>query len=194
MSKYGNWTRGEDEALLNILGGEDVARAILRGDLKAEIKQFELLTRVAVVQVEKMERFVASERKEAANIGYMWPDFQAHFADMVEENVPVATIVGSRLEKNSRDAPILAKLGSKAKIKLAHFYTLLQKQAHGEDGILLTNGYANVAYIEDGKGVLWAVRASWHSRCRYWGVHAYSVEDPGPWRGGRQVLSCDSDS
>lgn len=33
-SKYGNWTRGEDEALLNILGGVEIARDILRGKIK----------------------------------------------------------------------------------------------------------------------------------------------------------------
>ncbi len=34
MGKYDNWTRGENEALLNIIGGVDVARAILRGERK----------------------------------------------------------------------------------------------------------------------------------------------------------------
>ena len=33
-AKYGDWTRGEDEALLNILGGVEVARNILKGTVK----------------------------------------------------------------------------------------------------------------------------------------------------------------
>lgn len=34
MGKYSDWTRGEDEALLNIIGGTDIARAVLRGENK----------------------------------------------------------------------------------------------------------------------------------------------------------------
>ncbi len=37
-AKYGNWTRGEDEALLNIVGGEEIARAVLRGDKKITVE------------------------------------------------------------------------------------------------------------------------------------------------------------
>lgn len=37
IGKYLDWTRGEDEALLNILGGPEVARKLLRGDLKFSI-------------------------------------------------------------------------------------------------------------------------------------------------------------
>lgn len=33
-AKYGDWTRGEDEALLNILGGVEVDRNILKGTVK----------------------------------------------------------------------------------------------------------------------------------------------------------------
>lgn len=34
MGKYSDWTRGEDEALLNIIGGADVARDVLRGEYR----------------------------------------------------------------------------------------------------------------------------------------------------------------
>ena len=37
MGKYDNWTRGDDEALLNRLGGADVARRIASGELKVDI-------------------------------------------------------------------------------------------------------------------------------------------------------------
>jgi hypothetical protein len=39
MGKYDNWTRGEDEALLNMIGGLDVARAILRGKRKIIVEE-----------------------------------------------------------------------------------------------------------------------------------------------------------
>ena len=37
-SKYGDWTRGEEEALLNILGGVEIARNILKGVAKVVIE------------------------------------------------------------------------------------------------------------------------------------------------------------
>lgn len=38
MAKYNDWTRGEDEALLNVVGGVDVARAVLRGERKLVVE------------------------------------------------------------------------------------------------------------------------------------------------------------
>src|SRR3990167_1181769 len=37
MSKYGTWTRGQDEALINILGGQEIAEGILVGRVKISI-------------------------------------------------------------------------------------------------------------------------------------------------------------
>ena len=37
-AKYGDWTRGEDEALLNKLGGVEVARNILKGTVEVVTK------------------------------------------------------------------------------------------------------------------------------------------------------------
>jgi hypothetical protein len=39
MSKYGDWTHGETEALLNIIGGVDVARAVLRDERKLTVEE-----------------------------------------------------------------------------------------------------------------------------------------------------------
>jgi len=37
--KYPDWTRGQDEALLNVLGGEDVAKKLIAGELSFELAQ-----------------------------------------------------------------------------------------------------------------------------------------------------------
>ncbi len=39
MAKYDGWTLGETEAILNIIGGTDVARAVLRGERKLMVEQ-----------------------------------------------------------------------------------------------------------------------------------------------------------
>lgn len=51
MSKYGDWTRGEDEALLNILGGTEVARNILRGVVKVVTEVVNFITNTFKVVV-----------------------------------------------------------------------------------------------------------------------------------------------
>ena len=184
-------TAGQLNALVKIIGADNVL-GILCGDLRVELKQFNLLSRVATAQIEATEKLVASEHIKSANIGYMWDGFCDNFSNMVEESVPAATIAVSRLEKASVDKTILAQLGDKAEIKLAHFFALLEKQSKGEDGVLLVNGYANIAYIRDSKGTLWAVGALWDSLFRCWDVRARSVGSPGAWGTGSQILSCDS--
>jgi len=63
---------------------------------------------------------------------------------------------------------------------------------HSEQGILLTNGYANIFYVRGTDGNLWAVLARWCSGLGYWRVEAGSVGGPGVWHAGRQFLSRDS--
>jgi hypothetical protein len=97
-----------------------------------------------------------------------------------------------RLERDSLDAPILTELGSHVETKLAHFFELLKTQSKGESDTLLTNGYANIAYIKGNDGNFWAVRAYWYSGLGYWHVRANSVDYPYRWPAGSLVLSCDS--
>ena len=44
------------------------------------------------------------------------------------------------------DAPIITELADTCEITLGQFFSLIQKQGKGEEGVLLTNGYANIAY------------------------------------------------
>jgi hypothetical protein len=52
-SKYGDWTRGEEEALLNILGGVEVARRILRGTLKIVTETISFITHTFTITVDE---------------------------------------------------------------------------------------------------------------------------------------------
>ena len=195
MSKYGDWTRGEDEALINKLGGLEVARGILRGELLVEVKPKlppPLLRKVASVAVNGAKKFVARDVLKEANVGWTGDNFKKLFLGNVEEDVADITFAINRLEQSSSDAPIMAQLGDRTEIKLTHFFELLKKQSKGEDGALLTNGNANIAYIRGSDGNLWAVHGGWGSACGYWGVEVYSVEGPSRWSDGFQILSRDS--
>lgn len=66
----------------------------------------------------------------------------------------------------------------------------MAEQGNGEDGILLTNGYANIFYIRDINGVFWAVRCPWSGDV--WYVRATSVGPPRGWGGGSRVFSRNS--
>jgi len=69
-------------------------------------------------------------------------------------------------------------------------FALMAEQGNGEDGILLTNGYANIFYIRDINGVFWAVYCCWDGDD--WCVNANSVGNPNGWSSGNQVFSRNS--
>lgn len=190
MIKYSELNLGQIEAIVNKLGGMEGVKKLLAGQLG--VKETDLLRQITRVSVPGTEKFVAKEHLKAANIGYTGGNFDNLFLKKVEENVEGVTMAIHRLEKGFLDAPILAELGNRAEISLAHLFQLIEKQSNGEDGPLLTNGYANIAYIRGTDGNLWAVYASWHSSNGYWDVVATSVENPGRWNAGHQVLSRDS--
>lgn len=186
-------TLGQANALVKILGGMEVVMRLLQGTAKAVIETVKLLTALTTVSVPGVKKFVVKDQLKEANVGYTGSNFDNFFLGKAEENVDGITMKVHRLEKDSLDSEILAELGGedKAPIRLSHFFDLLKKQSKGQDGPLLTNGYANIAYIRDEGGKLWAVRAYWCSCSRYWGVHARSVEHPHVWFSGDRVLSCD---
>lgn len=155
-------------------------------------KEPELLRLITSAGITGAKKFVAKDHLAVANVGWTGGNLKKLFLDKVEENVADTIVTVYRLEQSSLDAPIMAKLGERTVIKLAYFFELLKRQSKGEDGVLLTNGYANVAYIEGNDGNIWAVYASWYSEYHYWFVEAYSVENPRRWYVGDQILSRDS--
>lgn len=156
------------------------------------VKRFDLLKQIATVSVSGAARFVAEDHLKEANIGWMGDNFKKLFLKKTEENVGEAAIAVHRLERASKDAPIMTELGNRAEIKLAHFFSLLKAQSKGQEGALAVDGSANIAYIIGDDGNFWAVSASWDSGDRCWRVEALSVGLPREWDAGHRVLSCDS--
>ncbi len=148
-----------------------------------------VLREISRVSVRATKRFVASDHIQSANIGFMNEEFKYLFLNKVEKDVPAAELAISKLTKASIDTPLMAELGEKKRLSLAHFFQLLEKQAKGQSGALLTNGYSNIVYIQDEEGNFWAVVAGWNSIYCYWDVSANSVEFPVDWNAGNQVFS-----
>ena len=118
-------------------------------------------------------------------------DFTSWFTGKVEDDVPEGMLVPMVLTQSAYDNEIIADLGGeeKAEVTLAEVWRLMQCQANGEDGALLTNGYANIFYVRDVNGVLRAVRVCWYDGG--WRAFA-SARDGSRWSGQYEVFSRNS--
>lgn len=175
-----------------------------------------LLTQVDTFKIQLEDKFneheffkVNTEKNAPVKISYIGNNFKAWFfppsaseeavpgsgpyrTPGVQKNVMNAGLRYHTLNKRSVDGPIIEQLGGEAKAEttLAEIAACMKKQASGEAGALLTNGYVNIFYVRDVNSVLRAVYVFWHGVG--WRVFAYSVEHPDEWRGGYRVFSRDS--
>ena len=169
-------------------------------NLLVELSASDLLETVGTVAVQAIATFSAKDHFKVntsgeVKIGYIWDGFSNAFLagdGKVEADIAEATLRVHKLVKNSVDGPIIAELGGEevAETSLAQMYELMKAQGQGQQGILLTNGYANIFYVRDVKGVLWVADCRWSSGYDYWDVNAYPVTYPDTWRAGDQVFSC----
>jgi hypothetical protein len=142
------------------------------------------------------ERFVINTKRNApVKISYLGDNFKAWFLNgdgKTEDPISEQTLRYHKLRQSSVDGPIITELGGEAKAEttLSEMFSLMEKQKHGEDGVLLNNGWANIFYIKDGAGVLRAVRVDWCDGG--WSVSADSVGNPDRWNVGYQVFSRNS--
>lgn len=181
----------------NVSGANrDAIRKLLElGPIKEKI--LEVMSAVKVSA--NVELFIAKE-KFVVNIGsdakvkisYLGENFRKRFLGKIEKPNAENTMHFGKLLKNSLDDDIIDELGGKdnAKGMLCQMFSLIEVQSNGEDGVLLTNGYANIFYVLDDEGVLWAVCCNWLGDG--WGVNASSVDDSSVWPVGDRVFSCNS--
>ncbi|OGC87672.1 hypothetical protein A3D70_01180 [Candidatus Adlerbacteria bacterium RIFCSPHIGHO2_02_FULL_54_18] len=161
--------------------------------MTAQVKK--LLQFVTTTSVAAIESFTAADnfkvdtKKAATRIYYLGDSFKKHFGRKEEGASEATKIKVHKLLEGSLDAPIITELADKCEITLGQFFALLSKQGKGESGPLLTNGWANIAYIRDDEGNLWAVYAHWSAGRSGWNVEASSVEYPSGWDDGYQVMS-----
>ena len=152
---------------------------------------------VCALKTPGVKEFVAKKKfvrdtSEGARVRISWigENFKRVMLTLVERDVPEEELKLQKLLEYAHDLPedeehlgAIAGLGgmSKARVSLCAFYeSLAHKQAIGDFSWL-------VGYVRDGSGVLWAVDAGWSDDG--WGVGAYSLDGPGGWGPGREVLS-----
>ena len=188
------------EAVFNRLGGQEGAKGILSGErivvprndprAAGVVLQFERNVSVASRWFAVSESFTRSNSK--VKFGYIDEKLVKLFGKS-QEDVPAAEIAVNTLLLSKHDPEIMVALGPQSQsrrfIKLGQFYQLIEAQGHGQEGPLLVNGYANIAYILDENGAPWAVRALWRPVFGDWIVDVVSVADLFEWSAGCQVLS-----
>jgi len=194
----GVWSElGEINAFIKTLMGQvatddprEMIRQVNAGELA--LKAVPFLTPVVTASVNGAEQFCAKDHLARANVGWTDNNFDQLFLNKVEKNVLPASIAVHQLKRSSTDKLIMAELGAAAEIQLAYLFELIKAQSQGQEGVLLVNGYANIAYIRGTDGNLWAVDAGWGA-AGGWGVSANSFVDPGGGGAGLRVLSRDSE-
>ena len=191
-------TAGQLNAIVKKLGGKENALALLHDEIK--IVRTKILEHIGIVKIPATsQKFVAKDhfklKKDGGICSWFGSNFQTWFLEgesKIEEPIEEQELGFHKLTKNSVDGPIIEELGGKAKAEttLQEVFALISKQPKGEEGDLLTDGYANIFYVRDKENALRAVGVYW--RDDGWLVYAYSVEDPGGWHAGYQVFSRNS--
>ena len=128
------------------------------------------------------DNFVFNISKRAGvKISFIGSGFINWFLEKTEKPFPGSFVWGRKLYKNSFDNRILAELGGheKAKTTLFELFTMMKRQAKGENGRLLNNGWSNIFYILDINGILRVVNVYWSGNG--WGIDAASIKGLGAW-------------
>ena len=140
--------------------------AAVKNRVVAPVKQLleRLSASVAVPAVKDFtakEHFVVDTSKKAkVKISYLGNNLKKNFLPKVEsDEVAAEELAINKLLEYAYDPAIITALGGEAKVEisLGQFFAAFAKQPNGEKGALLTNGYANIGYVRDIEGVLWAV-------------------------------------
>jgi len=198
--KYNDLTWGQMEAVVNKLGGMDGVKKFLSGALiVVEAAVEKILEFVGIVAVDATNKFIAGEHfvidtsaSAKVKIGFIGESFERWFLDKTEERNIYVGLRYHQLKKNSLDKLIMDELGNTVETTLSQIWELLKLQPWREDGVLLTNGYANIFYVRDARGVLRAVNVRWYGNDGVWYVYAHSVEYPGRWNAGDRIFSRNS--
>lgn len=194
-------TAGQLNAIVKKLGGHDRALMFLRDELTvSEPVKPKLLELLGIVSVPASAKKFVAKKKFVINTGddasvkisYLGDNFKNEFLGKTEKPFAGSELRQQKLMESSVDGPIIAEIGGEAKAEttLTEIFALMEKQGKGQAGALLNNGWWNIFYVRNAKGVLRAVYVGWGGGG--WGVYAGSVEGPIRWYAGRQVFSRNS--
>ncbi len=190
------------EEAQHLLGSGDAVKAVIQTALKPLINRLigrypiltetRLLKPVATVTVPaRTKPFVASEFFRTGDGLYVYDSFANRFDLKVRQAVdsaPERHYVASLLKANVYDKDIRKELPGTHLSTLEDIAGLIEAQPGGKSGFLLSNGYANIFYVEGKNGEVFVVGVYWYSGNRDWGVHDWELGGRGYWNADRQVF------
>jgi len=183
--------------LMAVTEPKQINREKLRAFLAECIKSAShLLKCLKTVELAATKGFKVNEHIRDGKVvdGVKWwlgQNFIEIFGSSIMPPQPIGNVHVYQLIGDANDRQIIAELGGEEVVEttLTQMWQMLTKQGHGEEGDLLINGYANIFYIKDAKGDLWAVICYWNSGVGDWRIGANPVTDPCRCRAGSQVVS-----
>lgn len=175
-------TWGIMEAIVNKLGGEEGAKAFLRGTVETKIKKTIINWLGTTKTTATTKKFIAKDKFKLKRNGgicsFFGVDLQSWFftsKGKIENPLKEQELRFGELTTGVVHRLIIEELGGEAKAEttLTEMFDQMSKQSKGEEGNLLTNNWANIFYIRDINGVLRAVLVHWEND---WCIMAYSIE------------------
>jgi len=126
------------------------------------VKQVQVLEKVGKVAFPGAKKFVASDKFTEPKF-WLSEAFKTWMLPKVEKGVKPSTLAYGKIIQALIDEAIIRALGGikKAEISLAEIFYLMSFQPNGDEGVLLTNGRANIFYVKDVKGILRIVGVGW---------------------------------
>lgn len=94
-------------------------------------------------------------------ITWLGAAFSEHFVPKIEPDSHSPLLRSHTVRRASRDIEIIAELGTRHETTLGDLWCLLQRQSHGETGMLRTDAKPNVLYIRSTAGLLFTIDALW---------------------------------
>lgn len=124
-------------------------------------------------------------------ISYIGSDFERWFLSGkgVIEGLDGVRMLGYQDLQNPRlDSQLVREVGGegRALVMLREVFSLMERQGHGEEGVLLNDGRANIFYVLDQNQIIRAVNVRWWRGG--WSMGARSCESQTPWRAGCRVF------
>lgn len=173
------WT---SEDVKKVSGGDVLTNLLLVVRGRARVVVDSILTFLRTVKLAAQPAMITSkEYFEEAGVKVTGTNFETQFYGLEVAETPEAELAVSKLEQDSLDASILAKLGDKAETLVSQFKAFLSANRESKEWFIF--------YLRGKDGNLSAVDARWFADGGGWDVDAHSVAFPSRWSAGRQVLS-----
>lgn len=197
MSKWmtADWTVGQLNALVKLLGGEKVARGILDGTIKFAVtaRAREFLRPAGEITLPATQGVDPNQYFQTRKGLYVWQEFSERIVSVATQTeLSEITLQAFNLVKSANDTEIRSELPEDhvfgAEELCGYLPELLARQPNGEEDDLLTNSYANIFYVRGKSGAVFAVNVGWRSFFRSWDVGAFRLGDV-RWDEGNRVVS-----